>query len=225
MNAKQIVQVIENTCRDLDSLGLIFTHISPCIINLKGFERVTWPTKSSGNATAYPFGSLEQYLEWVREGEFMCLLFDYSLIRVSYECMGNTIIGHNLLYWPCPIDFLGDVETISDLCDGIEMCLESPRRHSEIVDLAMRTPMRFDFDPARESSNHPLIHLHTQFEDARMSVQQAMCFPAFMKKIIRTFYHDKWAMYPEIEALHEQTIEHEDDQYDSQAHCFHVFWN
>lgn len=225
MNAKQIARVIANTCRDLDALGLIFTHNSPCIVELGGREQVSWPNTRSGSATAHPFGSLEQYLQWVRDGEFTCLLFDYSMIRASYECMGNTVVGHNLLYWPCPVSFLADVETLSDLCDGIEMCLESPRKSREIVDLMMRAPMRFDFDPASENEDHPLVHLHTQFEDTRMSVQQAMCFPAFMKKVMATFYRDKWAAHPELKELHEQVIEHEEGQCDPLAHCFQVSWS
>jgi len=225
MNAKQVAQVIANTCRDLYSLGLAFAYNSPCVVDLGGRERVSWPTKGSEVATAHRFGTLEQYLQWIREGEFTCVLFDYSLIRASYECMGNMVIGHSLLYWPCPVEVLVDVRTLSDLCDGIEMCLDSARRSREIVNLTMRTPMRFDFDPANESYDHPLVHLHTQFYDTRMSVQQAMCFPSFIKKVMRTFYRDKWALHPEIEKLHEQAIEHEDGQCDPLAHCFQVSWS
>lgn len=224
MRAKEIARVIASTCRDLATMELIFSYNTPCVVNLSRCERVSFPTKQSGSATLYPFGSLEQYLEWVREGEFTCLLFDYSLIRVSYDCIGPTIVGHNLLYWPCPITCQTNIETLGDLCDAIEMCLDSPRDSREIVELAMRTPMRFDFDPQSESEDHPLVHLHTQFEDTRISVQQAMCFPAFMKKVLRTFYRDQWARHPEIEALHEQPIEHEDGQFDPLVHCFQVSW-
>lgn len=224
MNAKQIAQVIANSCRDLYSLGLLFSYNSPCVDDLGGCEQVSYPTKAAGSATAYPFGSLEQYLEWVRQGEYTCLLFDYSLIRASYECMGNAVVGHNLLYWPCPVGFVGEVENLSDLCDGIEMCIDSPRRASEIVGLTMRTPMRFDFDPVREREDHPLIHLHTQFEDTRMSVQQAMGFPTFMKKVFRTFYSHKWLSTPDIEHLHEQELEHDEGQCESPSHCFEVSW-
>jgi len=224
MNAKQIATVIANTCRDMDSLGLVFAHNSPCVVNMGGREQVSWPNKNTGSATEYPFGSLELYLKWVREGEFTCLLFDGSLVRASYECMGTTIVGHNLLYWPCPISFLLDVETLSDLCDGIAMCLESPRKSYDILNLTMRAPMRFDFDPSRESDDHPIVHLHTQFEDTRMSVQEAMCFPSFMKKIMRTFYRSQWVSHPEIEDFHEQAIEHEDGQCEPLANCFQVSW-
>lgn len=225
MNAKQIAGVIASTCRDLHSLGLLFAHNSPCVLKSGVLEQVSCPTKGAGSATAHPFGSLEQYLQWVRDGEFTCLLYDYSLIRASYDCVGTTVVGHNLLYWPCPVAFLGDVETLSDLCDGIELCLESPRGAREIVNLTMRTPMRFDFDPDRAGDDHPLVHLHSQFEDTRMAVREAMCFPAFMKKVIRTFYRDHWASHPQIEEMHEHPIDHQDDDCGPMAHCLQVSWS
>jgi hypothetical protein len=178
-----------------------------------------------GSANAHPFGSLDQYLEWVRQGEFTCLLFDFSLIRVSYECVGNSVIGHNLLYWPCPVEFFGKVESLSDLCDGIELCINSPRSACEIVSLSMRTPMRFDFDPTSESEEHALVHLHTQFDDTRIFVQQAMCFPSFMKKIIRTFYYKKWdKLLPDIHDIPEYDIVHDESKYNPNNNCFHISW-
>lgn len=224
MNAKQITQVIASTCRDLDSLGLLFASNSPCVTESKGSEFVSWPSKGAGSARANEFGTLEQYLDWIRQGEFTCLLFDYSLIQVSFECMGNAVVGHNLLYWPCPLSFQTDVEMLSDLCDGFELCIESPRRARDVVTLTMRTPMRFDFDPQRESELHPLIHLHTQFDETRISVQGAMCFPSFIKKVFRTFYVDKWAEHPEIEDIHEQGVEHEECRYAPVNHGFQLVW-
>ena len=225
MNAKQIAQLIATTCETLNSLGLLFTYNNPCVVSLEGCDRVSWPAKIPDSTKAPSFGTLEQYLEWVRNGEFTCLLFDYSLIRASYECVGNAVVGHNLLYWPCPVEFLVEVTCLSDLCAGIEMCIDSPRQAREVVSLKMRTPMRFDFDPERESHDHSLVHLHTQFDDTRLSVQKAMCFPSFLKKVIRTFYRDKWALHPEIETLHEQSIDHEEIRFDSPKHALQVSWN
>ena len=224
MNARQIAQVIARTCGDLYSLGLLFTYSNPCVNDVEGIEHVSWPTQGSGSAMSHPFGTLEQYADWLRQGEFTCLLFDYSLIRASYECIGNTVVGHSLLYWPCPIGFELEAESLGDICDGIEMCVDSPLRASEVCGLTMRTPMRFDFDPDRESDNHPLVHLHTQFDDTRIGVQETMSFPSFIKKILRTFYRDKWEKHPQIEALHEQQFDHNDSSYDPPAHWLQISW-
>ncbi len=223
MNANEISKMIESTCRDLFSLELIFHYNNPCVNTLgNGNKRVSWPTNCSGSVTAHSFGSLEQYLEWIRNNEFTCLLFDFSIIKVSYECFQAEIVGHNLLYWPCPVEFLIKPQDLTDVCSGIEMCIDSPKGNREIVNLTMRTPMRFDFDPKLESEEHPLIHLHTQFDDTRIGVQQAMSFPTFIKKIFRTFYRNKWLENSEIGDLHDQAIEHDESKFDPLTHCFQV---
>lgn len=229
MNAKQLSNLIATTCSELYSLGLLFTYNNPCVRDVTDngghkYKQVSWPTMGSGSATLHSFGALEQYLEWVRDGEFTCLLFDYSLIRASYNCEGNEINGHSLLYWPCPVEFIDDIESLTDLSDGIELCLESPLQAKEIVNLTMRTPMRFDFDPIRASNDHPLIHLHTQFDDTRIAVQQPMSFPSFMKKVLCTFYRNKQELLPEIEKIYEPVIKYEDVGYDLPPHAFQIFW-
>ncbi|MGC8639319.1 MAG: DUF2290 domain-containing protein [Isosphaeraceae bacterium] len=147
---------------------------------------------------------------------------DNSLIRASYECLGNSVVGHSLLYWPCPVEFHSPVETLADLTDGLVLCLESPKGAKGICDLTLRTPMRFDFDPTREREDHPLVHLHTQFEEARLHVSHAMCFTAFIKKIIRTFYPERWL--ESVESIHEQPLDHEGSQFDPPLHCLQVSW-
>lgn len=227
MRAKGIAEVIAQTCSSLDALGLLFAYNSPCHTASQGRERVSYPMNGVGSASVHPFGALEQYLDWVRQGEFTCLLFDYSLIRASYECIGAEVVAHSLLYWPCPIAFSVGIDGIgiTDLCDGLEMCIHSPYTARDVCNLTMRTPMRFDFDPDAERDDHPLVHLHTQFDDARLNVQQAMCFPSFMKKVFRTFYRNRWALHPEIGDLHEQSIEHDGGECDPLGYCFQVSWS
>lgn len=205
-------------------MGIVSFHNHPRLIAGSGRDLVSWPTRGTSDASMHEFGTLDQYLAWVRDGAFTCLLSDFSLIRASYECMGSATIGHSLLYWPCPIDFREGLEDLDELCDGIAMCIESVHRSREICSLTMRAPMRFDFDPSRESDDHPLVHLHTQFEDARISVQQAMCFPGFMKRVLRTFYRNRWQL-SEIDSIHEPGLRHQDGQCEPPTRCFQITWS
>jgi hypothetical protein len=177
-----------------------------------------------GSGHLHPFGTLEQYRDWVRAGEYTCILFDGSLVRASYDCDENVVLNHSLLYWPCPIHFHSAATSAEDLVDGIEMCIKSPGQAKGICDLMLRTPMRFDFHPDQEAEDHPLVHLHTQFEDARLSVCEAMCFPAFIKKIFRTFYADKWQAHPDLDELHEQEFAYEEARFDAPPHSLQVSW-
>ncbi len=223
MNARQVAQQIAGTCESLYALKLVSFYNMPHELTAGDRTRVSW-RHSPGSGHLHSFGSLEQYLGWVRGGEFSCILFDNSLVRASYECAGNNVVSHSLLYWPCPVRFHSSVETLDDICDGLAMCIDSPRAAKGVCDLTLRTPMRFDFDPDEEREDHPLIHLHTQFEDARLHVNEAMSFPAFLKKIFRTFYFKEWLANTDVESLHEQRIDHEDGQFDPMPHCLQVSW-
>ena len=50
----------------------------------------------------------------------------------------------------------------------------------------------------------------------------AMCFPAFIKKIFRTFYLKEWRENADVELLHEQSIDQEDGRFDPDPHCLSV---
>lgn len=222
MNARGTVKCINDTCSTLYALGLLFTYKSAICRHEDGLDIVTWA--GPGRATADRFGSLEQYWDWVKEGAFTCLLSDLSLIRASYFCIDSQIVGHNLLYWPCPVEFKIRPESLEDVCDGFLMCLESVKAASEVCDLTMRTPMRFDFDPEGEDEGHPLVHLHLQFEETRLHVQQGLHFSAFIKKVFRTFYSDEWAKHRELRDLHEQDFEQADPKHEIQPHCLQMAW-
>lgn len=222
MNYKSMLKSINDTCATLNSLGLLFAHKSAAFKHVDGYDRVTWAGPDDPKTNR--FGSLEQYLGWVSEGAFTCLLYDLSLIRASYSCVDNEVVAHNLLYWPCPVDFKSRPDDLSDVCDVFEICLNSPRDASIVCDLTMRTPMRFDFDPDREGKDHPLVHLHMQFEETRIDVQEPMQFPSFIKKVYSTFYPDVWAKHAGLRELHEQDIRHVEAKYERQRDSLQVAW-
>lgn len=225
MTGKQVANSITGTCEALQSLDLI-KLFNVCIALPRGPNtRVSWRSSETVGANAHSFGSLEQYLAWLRAGEFTCILFDNSLIRASYDCIGNTIIGHSLLYWPCPVEFADPVDNLIDLCDGFELCLASPRDAAEVCELTMRSPMRFDFDPDRASQSHPPVHLHMQYSDTRIHVREPLSFAAFMKKIVRTFYFSHWTRHPEFAELHEHAIGDPGRYNDPAEHCFQLSWS
>lgn len=84
--------------------------------------------------------------------------------------------------------------------------------------------MRFDFDPENETEQHPLVHLHMNFEDTRISVHAPLCFTAFIKKIFRTFYFKEFVAQPDIADLHENVIDHDEGRYEPMSHCFQLSW-
>lgn len=82
--------------------------------------------------------------------------------------------------------------------------------------------MRFDFDPDNEREDHPLVHLHTQFEHARLHVNEVMFFPTFIKKVFRSFYLDQWIANTDLESIHEQSFDQVEGRFDPVPYCFQL---
>jgi len=198
VNSRQIRNIVDDTCRLLNQVGIAPYFSSPTIYNKGDRELVTWPVAGQPESTNGSFASLDQYLLWLRGEQYTCLLHDFSIVRASYECIGNEVVGHTLLYWSCPIDCKISVETANDMCLAIEEFIANPRGMQDYIDLRLRGPMRFDFDPRNSAPHHPSVHLHVQFEESRLFVEKPLEFPSFVKAIIRTFYHFQWQNVPDI---------------------------
>jgi hypothetical protein len=216
-----------NTCETLFNWKCISHFNSARINSVDQLSRVSWATSTSGSSYSHAFGSLEQFLQWLSDGDYTCVLFDFSLIRASYNFEGNRIVGHSLLYWPFPLDpvDVSLVTEVSDACHSLEMCIRSSSEASELVRLCLRSPMRFDFDPGRAGAGHPEVHLHTQYEKTRMHVNRPMCFNAFMKLVFRTFYAEHWARHPQLQNLHEHSIDAINGGVAPEQHCLQVDWS
>lgn len=224
MNARQVAAMIASTCQDLRSLKLVSFDNSPCERRCGPLHRVSWPETHDTALRTWGFGTLEQYLSFVRNGDFTCLLWDYSILQASYDCDGPDVVAHSLLYWPAPVLIHEPVDDLADLCAAVEMCLESPAKAVSLCQLFLRSPMRFDFDPDRAGDDHPQVHLHTQFDDTRIRVERPMSFNTFVKLVFRTFYRDVWASNPDLSGLHEQPVPLLKEELEPTVHSLCLSW-
>ena len=83
----------------------------------------------------------EQYLKWVNAGHYTCLLFDGSLLQMTYDFDGNAVIKHRLAYVPCPWKL--EVELLDD-----GFSLEEVLELAPDTNVLMRSSVRFDLDIA-----------------------------------------------------------------------------
>ncbi len=224
MNSRQVANEITSVCTDLHSLGLVAFYNTPGVRDFGSRQRVAAPSTGMA-ARTYAFGSLEQYLSLLKNGAFTCILTDHSVIQASYDCVGTSVVGHSLLFWPSPIVPQAPLESLEDICAAVGMCMDSPARASAICGLLLRSPMRFDFDPDRASDDHPEVHLHTQFDDTRIHVDHPMAFTSFVKLVFRTFYREKWNSNPELADLHEPSVPLLKDEFEPTTHNLRLSWS
>lgn len=185
----QVENQINNTLDAMYRSGLLYTynyiHKESRDNNI---EVLTWQNHKSGKFnTGSCFLRLEQYMQILNNSSYLCILYDGSIIRVSYKFTGDILIGQNLLWWPAPYNY--EKITLEDIPpqDLIEEFIEDSSWQES---LKMRSPVRFDFDPSNDavSETHSPTHLHMQHEDCRIYVEKPLCFNRFIKFILKNYY-------------------------------------
>ena len=85
-------------------------------------------------------GTIEQYLHWLTTGAYSAVLLDASLLQITYDLIGSEVVAHRLAYIPCP--FIVDTEFLEE-GNPID---EVVGMYVELSDVALRSPIRFDYD-------------------------------------------------------------------------------
>jgi hypothetical protein len=186
---EQLEQQISNTLSMLLEKGLLYTYNDLKREYLdEDTIRLSWNNHLSGNFNAGDsFLKIEQYKQIIKNRSYLCILFDGSLIRVSYTIKNGRLVGHNLLWWPAPYKYsnvsLEDVPPDQMLSDF----LEDDKWYENIE---MRSPVRVDYDPRKGvvTSIHPPVHMHLEHKDCRIFIEKPMCFNMFIRFIFDNFY-------------------------------------
>ncbi|HUF97152.1 MAG TPA: DUF2290 domain-containing protein [Ilumatobacter sp.] len=163
--------------------------------------------------------TLAQFSQWVAAGHYSCILFDGSLLQLTYDMIGSEVSGHRLAYIPCPM--VVDLELLRDepLADVMEMYSD------DVSSFALRTPIRFDFDPSAAKQGHPAAHMTLNSIDCRIACVAPMHVGRFVDFVFRNFYPDLRAahapFFVELERRHlgERVIE------DDERHVPYMAWN
>lgn len=188
---EQLEQQISNTLTMLLENGLLYTYNELKREYLdRNTIRLSWNNHLSGSFNAGDsFLKLEQYKQIINNRSYLCILFDGSLIRVSYTIENGQVIGHNLLWWTAPYKYsnvsLDDVPPEQMFSDFLE-------DNKWYENMEMRSPVRIDYDPRKEivSPAHPPVHMHIEHKDCRIFIGKPMCFNSFIKFIFHNFYPD-----------------------------------
>lgn len=188
---EQLIEQITNTLEMLLDKGFVYTYndLRREYID-ENTIRLSWNNHLSGAFNAgNNFLKLEQYKQIINNNSYLCILFDGSLIRVSYTIKNEHIIGHNLLWWPAPYRYSG--VSLDDVSPN-QLLLDFLEDDKWYDHMEMRSPIRIDYDPRKEvvSPTHPPVHMHIEHMNCRIFIEQPMCFNSFIKLIFNNFYPD-----------------------------------
>lgn len=160
-------------------------------------------------------GSVNYYLEVLKQDRFSWLLFDASFLQVSYHRQGDKVIFHRYCYVPAPFEVDLRQESIGELADLIEgKCTANPLNESR------RAMLRFEYDPAAQTSTHPAAHLHLNQPQCRIPMRSPFSVREFVFFLLKYFYSDQFdavkLALPSFPTV--ASIAHEEEK------AFHLNW-
>jgi hypothetical protein len=149
-------------------------------------SRVSWHTHDPGASFIVnrDHATLDQFCAWVNSAALSAILFDGSLLQITYDVANGEVVRHRLAYVPCP--FIIDTELLHEgeaLADIIEVYSDN---HPE--QMALRSPVRFDYDPSAAAPGHPPAHMTINGADCRIACVSPMHVLRFVDFVFRNFY-------------------------------------
>ena len=155
----------------------------------RGFRRITWATDNivPGSLFRQPSATVSEYCDWISCQGYSALLFDGSIVQISYDFDYRDLVGHRLLYFPCPFDIDQDLLATDGLLEVIEVYKDSG---AELVKL--RSPVRFDYDVKSYSDSHSESHMTFQWSHCRIPVVSPLSPGHFIRFLFKSFYPSIW---------------------------------
>jgi hypothetical protein len=159
-------------------------------------------------------GSPEYYVEILQNNKASMIMWDGSVVQISYETRGGHIIKHRYCFIPAPCSI--DLRT----ADGIDLA-----EHASVVFLnrpmgnSCRTILRFEFDPTAHKPGHPASHLHFNETECRVPLKGPISAKDFFSFLLTYMYSGEF----NIEAF-PATLEGQRTLSAQEEIGFHVSW-
>ena len=159
------------------------------VLGHMGNRSITWSNNYSvpGDLFRFDSSTVSEYQRWIESRGYSAILFDGSFVQISYNFRRSELVGHRLLYFPCPFDM--DMELLDEISlpDLIELYSEEGTGG-----VKLRTPVRFDYDPSSWKTSHPASHMTFQWANARIAVSSPLSLGHFIQFVFQNFYPTYW---------------------------------
>lgn len=216
MTASQTRNELENLLVQLVWAEVALTMNPVVLRNVADGQRVTWSSpKPVPVIMEAEFGTIEEYLSWVDAQMYSAVLYDGSLLQLSYDFDGPELIRHRLLYYPCPFDVDPLLFNDAEVLDVLEFY-----RSQGVQEVRLRSPLRFDYDPKNQGDFHPASHLTFLSESCRWAVASPLSLGHFTRFVFRHFYPAQWSNLSFVRDWPQQQCERTITAYEE--HLLHV---
>jgi hypothetical protein len=193
---------VSNLATALLRAGLAVNINTPTMHNMGQNWSVTWPAAmaATGVLSDLPFASIIEYRRFILGNHYIALLVDGALLQISIDIRNNEVVGHRMCFYPCPILLPADFEILS-FDDFDSLLIQEFESHTEaiasdsdpqVVNLRLRTPLRFDFAPDAAGPAEPASHVHLSDAATRLAVHAPLSVGHFVQFIFKHFYPEVW---------------------------------
>jgi hypothetical protein len=142
------------------------------------------------------FATIDEYQRLVQNRQYNSILFDGSLLQISYTFRRNNLIKHRLCFYPCPFYLEPDEWELYQQAGLGLLDIFEPLSFDKFQNhLRLQSPVRFDFDLDSATEDHPASHLHLLREDCRIPVFAPLSIGHFVQFVFRHFYPEQWQSY------------------------------
>lgn len=183
----------------LDVLGKegVFIYWNEVGVNTTdGVSTITWKPSAPGHLFRLAGEHIDDFPQWVRARAYSAILFDGSLIQLTWKVAGGQIIGHRLAYIPCPLRLDTELLISEAVLDVWDLA-----RDSADMDIVLRSAVRFDFDPESAKNAHPASHLTFNLVDCRIPVAFPLGPEEFFRFVFKHFYPNIWTDVAYLQGL------------------------
>jgi len=189
MTINQLHRDVRNLLNCLSDSGLVI-HVNPVCCSRSGLKTVISWRSLKGVAlpiSSTEFASVDEYCDYLRYSSYSAILFDGSLLQVSYEYYRRSLVKHRLCFYPCPFEVDIDLLQSEPILDVIDAYREDGEEY-----LRLRSPIRFDYNQDMYSKDHPTTHVHMLKPCCRCAVVAPLSLGHFVKFVFSNFYPRAW---------------------------------
>jgi hypothetical protein len=149
---------------------------------------VSWPRLRGASLVQRGVPTLESYRQWVTQSAYSAILFDGSLLQLTYEFVGgNLLVRHRLAYVPFPFDAGREQVQELPVIDLLDLCASEGA-----AKVALRSAVRFDFDLEAQRTGHPASHLTLNSHSCRIACTAPLRLGRFVRFVFGHFYPYVW---------------------------------
>lgn len=205
--ASKKIKVTDNLRREIDQIMEdLFKLKGISSFNLtyfdEGANRFSWQ-RISANPLIEDFSGLtvQNYINWATQSDYTALLLDGSLLQMTYTMSGSKVTGHRLCYVPSPVSDLEAISTANienEWLGGNFANFAFDRLIEDPESTALRSMIRFDYDPFNAKAGHPASHFTINSVDCRIPCIAPVSPAQFVNFIFEHFYpklRDKLSLY------------------------------